>query len=118
MIEGSPVWEEGHRTLGTGDEVCGWLSEDEGRRGEASVDSGRGTEVGDWEASVLQADGIGAVDCASSVTDPESCLLMLSVCAGVSGSMGSFDGPVMSVMGKVSFNGVAGKALSQRGSES
>lgn len=80
------------------------------------MDSGRGTEVGDWEASVLQADGIGAVDCASSVTDAES-LLVLSVCAGGSGSMGSFDGLVMSVVGRVSFNGVTGRALSQRGSE-
>lgn len=47
MIEGSPVWEEEHPVLGTGDEVCGWWPEDEGRRRETSVDSGRGTEVGD-----------------------------------------------------------------------
>lgn len=67
--------------------------------------------------SVLQADGIGAFDCASGMTDSQF-LSMLSVCAGVSGSMGSFDGPVVSVMSRVSFNGVAGKASSQRGSES
>lgn len=125
MVGDSPDWEEERRALGTGDKVRERLSEDEGRRGETSVDSGRGTEVGDWRAPVLQADGIDAVDGAST-TDPESCFRELdvklasstpTVCAGVSESTGSSDGPAVSVEGRASFNDVVGRALSQRGSE-